>query len=164
MIPASLLPIGSEWMVAGGWAVCPALASDMDVFVLKDNRDSEADVRMILLAHLRHGKFDFEELTDERSEDSPGECDSLIRKVAKVNYNGNTVHVLLGLSPFPEDILNTFDLSICQVGIMWDGTIVKGENYTSPAQPLKIVKQTPTTDERARKYNERFKLRKGHIG
>ncbi len=159
MIPEGLVPGGFDWMVAGGWAVCPALASDKDVFVLIDrNTDDSESVRALILAGLKNYGFDFEEEGGIEEEIHRLQYGALVLRVAKVDYHGQTLHVLIGLGPNPEDILNTFDLSICQIGIMSDGTLVRGDDVTPISAPIKIVRDTPTTAARLAKYQQRFNI------
>lgn len=157
MIPEGLVPGGFEWMVAGGWAVCPALATDMDIFVMIDpEKEPVEDVRTLILAGLRNYGFDFEEEGGIDEEIHRLQYGQRVLRVAKVTYHGRTLHVLLGLGPVFEDVLETFDLSICQVGILSDGAIVKGPAYTSPVQEIVVTRDTPTTAARLKKYQDRF--------
>jgi hypothetical protein len=69
MIPSYLLPEGTPYFVAGGWAACPALATDMDVWVL--SRDPAATTRTNVLDHFKPRLF-VDEYEEERSDEVAG--------------------------------------------------------------------------------------------
>jgi len=78
-------------------------------------------------------------------------------KVAMVAFGGFNYHVMV-TSGSVYDVINSFDLSICQVGIDELGLAHRGEDYTKPFEPIVVVKDTPTTYDRMQKYMERFNV------
>lgn len=165
MIPRNLLPDTSDtydrYLIAGGWAVCPALADDRDLFILAGPSADLQEIRQEVLDHLKAEGFEFTE--EQETREFIG-YDGLvgIGKVAKVQFeNGQDIHVLVASTKIPQEVLNSFDLSICMVGITQDGTLVKSEYWTPPTELPTVMKDTPTTSVRCNKYVERFNLRRG---
>ena len=155
LIPKNLLPEGMHYFIAGGWAACPALATDRDLFV--QTTGDLNDTRAMLLDHMRAQGFDVTEEDEHRDfETSDGYSHIPIAKVGKVKQKFNKdIHVLV-TSGDVENVLDTFDLSVSQVAITESGRIVKGTHYTDPTQPIYVVKDTPTTPAREEKYRRRF--------
>lgn len=155
MIPSNLLPEGTQYFIAGGWAACPALAQDRDLFV--QTTDNLTDTRQRLLNHMRAEGFDVQE--EEETRDfvmSDGYSVMPIAKVAKVKIRfAQDVHVLV-TNGDPEEVLSTFDLTTSQVAITHRGTVVKGPDYAPITTMPQKVKDTPTTDARLLKYRQRF--------
>jgi hypothetical protein len=154
MIPKNLLPEGTRYFIAGGWAVCPALATDRDVFV-QTTGDLSA-TRATLLAHMQAEGFDLTKEGETRYFAGWGYAFVPIAKVAKVKVKfAQSIHVLVTNADVAE-VLETFDLSICQVAITHTGGIVKGSYWTAPNEPICVLKDTPTTLARKEKYEARF--------
>lgn len=157
MIPKNLLPEAhNEYVVAGGWAVCPALATDMDLFILAGPHADLPEVRQEVINHLKVEGFDFTE--QEEMREFIG-YDGLvgIGKVAKVDTGtGKEIHILIASTTRVEDVLGSFDLSVCMVGITNTGRVVTDNCWTPPTAPIAVTKHTPTTDARLAKYVERF--------
>ena len=129
MIPKNLLPEGSQYFIAGGWAACPALAQDRDVFV-QTTGDLD-NTRAMLLDHLRAHEFDFEE---QSAQDDHADYAGIlsIAKVAKVKIKLATDIHLLVTNGDPSDIIESFDISTCQVAITSSGRILRGSGFTAP--------------------------------
>lgn len=160
MVPKNLLPSDTRYVVAGGWAICPALATDMDLFVLAGQHADLQEVRQELLDHFKAEGFNYVE--EQETREFVG-YDGLIGigKVAKVEsayMGGKMIHVLVASTTIAEEVLNSFDLSICMVGIMDDGKVITSAYWTPPTERPAVVKDTPTTQARLNKYLERFKL------
>lgn len=159
MIPHNLLPERlNQWIVAGGWAACPQLATDTDVFVLAGKHVDLLELRQELLDHLKDTGLEFSEESETREFIG---YDGLvgIGKVARVwRDDGSVIHILVASTSDPRDVLNSFDLSISMVGIMPDGRVITTNYTTSPVEPIIVVKDTPTTAARLKKYNTRFIL------
>lgn len=163
MIPTSLLPeeYRYSWVIAGGWAVCPALATDKDVWVMVDSDADLVEERDKLIQHLQNGGWDFVEETSDPSGTSTHGYDSVFHtlKVALVDDNGRQpIHLLVTTAEVAQDILDSFDLSISQVGITAMGSLVKGEHWTPPADYPIVLKNSPTTFDRLQKYVDRFHI------
>lgn len=166
MVPIELLPEGEKWCVAGGYAACPALANDQDIWVMVNDEDSVTDARERLLDHLRtfFGE-DFDDRVEVQTEVRTGQTgdDSApdggaipILRVAKFFYHGIERHLLVAHVGCVTTLLRTFDISTHQVGIDSDGMVFKGPDYTPPHVPPVKLKETPTTDARMVKIAQRF--------
>ena len=155
MIPKNLLPEGLHYFIAGGWAVCPALATDRDVFV--QTTGDLHDTRAALLDHLRAEGFDVEEEDETRDlVIADGYSTIPIAKVAKVKQKFcQDIHLLV-TSGDVMDVLDTFDISTSMVAITDNGKIVRGSDYSAINKPVVKTKDTPTTEERHAKYTARF--------
>ena len=152
MIPRNLLPEGTHYFIAGGWAVCPALATDRDLFV-QTTGDLD-DTRAMLLDFMRARGFD---VAEDVAENNYTGVPLLRVAIVKDKY-AQDIHILV-TSADVDDVLNTFDISTTQVAITESGRVVKGADYTSlTVRPIRL-KDTPTTNERYIKYCERF----GHL-
>jgi hypothetical protein len=165
MVPRNLLPAAYPYyLVAGGWAVCPALATDMDVFVLVGPNADLQTVRQEILDHLKTEAFDHTE-QDETREFQGYEGLVGIGKVATVDLFPSTViHIMVANTTRYEDVLGSFDLSTCMVGITESGQVVKGDYWTPPTMLPTVLKDTPSTPARRAKYIERFNLKENAIG
>lgn len=165
MIPAGLLPEGTKWCIAGGWAACPALAKDQDIWVLVD---ADGDPHFLreerdrLLSHLRQQfgdlvvEHDSERLSDPKDYDN-----TMVRilKVAQFRLEGREIHLLIADAPSASYLLRTFDISTHQVAIEDTGGVVTGEGWTGPHEPPVMLQETPTTHERLVKIAMRY----GHV-
>lgn len=149
--------------IAGGYAVSPTLADDIDIFVQTAESafpDSLARAKQDILAYLhdRYGLDMVQEILDapvNHERDDAYETIFETLKVARVVLTGVTYHVMVTTGNI-DDVLNSFDLSICQVGIDELGRVHTGIDYTEPFEPIIVVKDTPTTYARMQKYMERF--------
>lgn len=151
--------------IAGGFAVSPALAGDIDVFIQVTPSVHEGNlprVRQHVLAYLvdQYGLDMVKPEGDHsgvRNYERNDEYQTIFEtmKVARVIFGGLDYHVLLTTGSI-EDVLDSFDLSIAQVAIDELGSIHKGHDWTEPWAPIVVVKDTPTTYARMLKYMERF--------
>jgi hypothetical protein len=155
MIPSYLLPEGTPYFVAGGWAACPALATDMDVWVTSDN---PARTRTEILEHF-NAKLFADEYEEERSDEVAGDVDAysnpLTLKVARVLIGQKRFHILVTSGDI-SDVLNGFDISTHQVAITDSGTVVRGYHWTPVTEPPIKLKDTPTTNDRLIKIAARY--------
>lgn len=168
MVPAGLIPKGYEWCVAGGYAACPALAQDIDVWVWGVATDDLETVRARLVQHL----FDTYTLskvqsgTDTRKAPNYSQPTQItILKVAEVkdvqfSFGGYTttkpIQIMVTDAASPEQILFGFDISTHQIAIMPDGVVWKGANWTAPHVPPVKLLDTAKTEERMQRIAARF--------
>lgn len=163
MIPAGLLPEGTVWCIAGGWAACPALAADQDVWVLIDTEETSLeDAREQLLDHLRSyfatDPNALAEVNDERIAD-PKDYDNTmvhILKVAEFYEAKRKIHVMVTDAPSARYLLRTFDISTHQIAIEADGRVIKGDDWTPFSVPPVRLRETKTTSERMVKIAARY--------
>jgi len=160
MIPKGILPSDLEdsAFIAGGYAACPPLAKDLDLWVFVDERvQTLADVRQQILTWLDTEMWPYEEEGGMRQEF--GQVNNYpvsSRKVAVVRspHMTHPVHILVTNSQ-PADLLETFDISTHQVAIVF-GNVIKGSQWTPVTEPPRMLKNTPTTPERMEKIAARF--------
>lgn len=158
MIPAKLIPPGLRYCVAGGWAACPALASDVDVWVYGEGIDVEA-VHAQLTEHLSREYYDdFEPLTALCSEMRSYEGIVNTRKVGKVwdINSGNTYEVMVCDASNPMALLDAFDISTHMVAINDTGEVIMHDLWTPPTTLPVVHWTTDKTPERLRKICARF--------
>lgn len=170
MIPAWLLPEGVRWVVAGGWAACPALASDQDIWVLVD-ADEMSDMRDRILDGLRDYYGDdydarVTELEDRRSmvvdrqsEVSDNTYETVpvnTLKVASVYTHGLERHILVTDASCAYELVEAFDINTHAVAIEPDGNIVKSALWAPFTEPPIMVRDTPTTKMRMNKIRQRY--------
>lgn len=158
MIPNSLLPEGTSYCIAGGWAACPALASDKDVWVFTEEVLS-GDIghrREELLKHLEAEGYDFVPQDEERDACGYEGVISILR-VAKVEVPGDLpIHLIVTTAKDAFDLIDSFDISTHQVALSSRGHVIKGGMFTPTTVPPIRLKDTPTTPERLRKIAARY--------
>lgn len=164
MIPSNLLPSDvKQWCIAGGWAACPAMASDQDVWVFGIDTSELDRRRSELLAHLgREFPLIYVSPQEETTEQDYDGINIIIKKVAVISHAGlfggtpKKTHLMVTDAPSPLGILVGFDVSTHQLAIMPDGGIVRGPAWTSiDEQPLELL-HNAKTPERMRKICERY--------
>lgn len=160
MFPPGLIPTEIEYraFIAGGWAACPALATDMDVWVMADTTDVDA-YRQMLLDHLRaERRYSF-------LEQEPGEetikyegVTCTIRKVAIVYAGGRPVHLMVTDGTLLA-VLENFDISTHQIAITWNGEVVPGPDWTPITEPPRVLQNVnDKTQARLEKICQRYHL------
>lgn len=185
MIPKNLVPPGmGEVFIAGGYAACPALASDVDVWVSVPNGDKRAldDTRFAILQHLRDQPgFVVEEQDRENSprmlaqkrvyaqvdtEMSKGlflvstfegyHLALLLRRVATVTVEGGSLpfHIIV-VAGGVDDVLSSFDISTHQIALTEKG-VVRGEHWTPIWEYPVVITQKYTTSKRLSKIADRY--------
>lgn len=156
MIPRNLLPEGRNYFIAGGYAVCPALATDIDVWVQAEYEDVD-EVRVELLRHLKDQGFDYTEQDPARHgvDDYPGSTVK-VATIDSIVHFGKPIHLLV-TNAGVERVVNSFDLSISQVALT-EYQVILGDSWTPTTSQIHVVRQTRTTDERLAKYRKRFNL------
>ncbi len=169
MIPNGLLPAGALWCVAGGWAACPALATDMDVWVYGAPTIDLSLRRAALLAHLEQWAATNNTKRpiwpEKRYRVSPQETsetflayeglDCAIEKVAVITLprtaQAKPIHLMVTDAPDPGTLLQGFDVSTHAVAIDHTGRIFRHPQWTAPHQtPIEILHNEHTPDRMAR--------------
>lgn len=160
MIPKGLLPadLDDQAFIAGGWAACPALASDMDIWITADDLDY---VATRTLNHLR--KSSIFRVTPEAANavsQNPGytpntECST--RRFAAVAHrvSGFKIHLMVTTGSV-LDVLAGFDISAHQVAILPDGQVVKGPLFTAVNQPPVLLREHRDSAQRLVKVTKRY--------
>lgn len=139
--------------IAGGWAACPSLATDMDVWVVVPGANL-ALLKEELLAHLV-GRVSVEVLGDQPTH---AEYANTL-KVAILKTGGRKdVHLLVSDAQIIEQVIEEFDISTHALAIGPVGDIHKATFWTSIREQPIVNKMTPTTPERLVKIKTRYGL------
>lgn len=157
MIPRDLLPEGAFYFIAGGWAACPSLATDKDVWVTYPRGTNLVAARQHILDHLKETGYWYTEEQDGRTEtvnDGYAGIEVNILKVAVVNFVV-PIHILV-TDAMAHEVLQGFDVSTHQIVLLSDGGIQYGPDWTPITVPPIKLKNTPTTDARMRKIAARY--------
>ena len=175
MIPPNLLPDGTEAFIAGGYAACPALAADIDVWVPVAIGDKDR-VRERILAHLRQRQavLSFEEEDPDNSARQRFQQDRTLansqllstfegyhlviglRRVAKVSIPGASLpYHLIVVEGSVDDVLSSFDITTHQVALTEKG-VVTGEQWTPLSERPRVIREKYTTPARLQKICTRY--------
>jgi hypothetical protein len=182
MIPRSLLPeqYHESAFIAGGFAACPALASDVDIWVSVEVGQCNA-VRAGILQHLidsnvSHQEEDGEGSPRRRFQDDRTLANSQLlstfegyhtilrlRRVASVELPGHTLpYHLIVIEGSIDEVLASFDISTHQVALTTRG-VVRGEHWTPIHVPPVVITHKYTTPERLCKVRERYGFDKSEV-
>ena len=156
---AGVLGIADRVLIAGGAVVDIKTATDIDVFVLEDFHSGGHD-SALLLRHLDSDwvvdRDPIEYLAADDRQVKDHACCSI--GTAHPSARGKPIHVVASESRDWQGVLNSFDLSICRWGVHHDGLLLRGIGATTRTQPIRVLRMTYTTPERAVKYQQRFKV------
>ena len=174
MHPAyDLLPeeMRSQAFIAGGYAACPALASDVDlwVYVPQDDdatQDEDAtldDARRQILTRLKAENAGWVVEPEDESQTTPVDrCgyDNLavsVRRVGRVQYCREKlpIHIMVVDAPVCV-VLQTFDISTHQIALTPDGDTVRGPEWTPLSESPVQLRDTPNTAARMEKIRARY--------
>lgn len=156
MIPKGLLPpdLMDCAFIAGGYAACPPLANDIDLWIYCKSEDQIPDIRDRVLDWLDTQMFEFE---PQASAVAPVRYEAnFTHKAAIVRSKHLThpIHILL-THLTPEQLLETFDISTHQVAIVF-GNVIKGKGWTPVTVPPVELRNTVTTLARMLKLAARY--------
>lgn len=142
----------NPWCIAGGYAACPALASDMDVWIYGLHKD--------VLEPVRGGMLQlFPEIEPENNppRDSP-EAYLGVRYTLKVGRLGDR-HILVTSAVDVDDLLDGFDISTHACALTSDGRFVKSRNWTPIWEPPRMIFEGgANTPLRMKKLTERYQF------
>lgn len=155
---------GQGWCIAGGYAACPGLATDCDVWVFLQGfggGDAE-DFRVQILSNLKEWSsfWGFAFTPEANDPDRPTEFydlgnDILCWKVAKLD-DGR--HIILTDARDAAHLLENFDISTHQCALTSDGEFIKGSQWTPIDVPPVMLRDTPNTRDRMQKIEARYGL------
>lgn len=156
MIPKEILPpdLMNSAFISGGYAACPPLASDLDIWVyVNENTESMTAARTRILAWLESEMWPYAE------EDSHTMCDYVVvaRKVAVVRspHWSHPVQIMVTTAG-PAELLETFDISTHKVAIVF-GNVIKGNGWTSITEPPRLLRAGhPASAARMEKIAARY--------
>lgn len=164
MLPKNLIPEGLTYFIAGGYAACPALASDIDVWVtvpIEDPLDpltSMMKARGALFGHLTFQGFDFteENVPHSKADRYISGTDLMVWKLARINTS-TPIHIMITEGTVDE-VLEGFDISTHQVALTQDRGVVKGSGWTPITQYPRVLIWTLKTLDRLQKIVTRYKV------
>lgn len=143
--------ISAEWCIAGGYAACPALAGDQDVWFF-----NVPDFELVAaVAKLQNEYPQIYAEPNPRIELMGKSPEGYPMGVLKVGVLDNR-HLLVTSASTIEDILKSFDISTHQCAISSDGEFIKGPNWSPIWTPPETLKDTPTTPARVAKMVARY--------
>ena len=130
------LALGRPWCIAGGWAACPQLASDQNVWIfVKAQRDDDEHALDFLRAQRTNMLAMFPAITPESGFMGEGAGDDTVYgdlgiAIIKVGHLGYR-HILLTDAQDIPMLLSSFDISTHQCAITSDMEFVAGPQWTS---------------------------------
>lgn len=148
-----------RWCIAGGYAACPALAGDIDIWILGVEPGHLEQERARALLHLQNLDTRTTESNDARTamgRDNYEGIDIEIRKVAYVNAGPKHIHVMVTNAESPNALLSSFDISTHAVALLPNGFIVTGNGFTTPHERPVAVRENGKTPARMEKIRARF--------
>lgn len=158
MIEKHLLPEGERYFIAGGFAACPALANDVDVWVESSYYNPELS-RKKLLEHLMltYGVLNItvEETGETCAYSDIGESFQTMKVASLRGDNGVRYHIMVTTGDVLQ-VLHGFDISTHQVAITSEGVVVTGDDFTKTSEPPRVLRDTPSTPERLIKITQRY--------
>lgn len=185
MLPANLLPYPQDEaaFIAGGFAACPALAEDIDVWVpvdvtgVDDPFDAVWKMRDYLVAYLRQefgAAFTEHDGMDSRRHVVPTPPSQRhgkllttfegyhlpipIRRAGVVVVEGGSLpyHIIV-VGGDVDEVLSSFDITSHMVALTRKGVVV-GEHYTPPFEEPRVVTKKYTTEARLAKIRARYRF------
>jgi hypothetical protein len=188
VIPAFVLGVVGDrkWCVAGGYAACPALATDIDLWVYGiDHRNLENE-RNILRSLLMHRVDELNEGRPKWAEKRYGyvreegqettvvyEQEShLIEKVGVVtcprvafvndenlhatDARTKPIHIMVTTAADPGSLISGFDISTHAVALDYSGRVWKHNLFTGPHEKPAVLRVNPNTQNRLDRICKRF--------
>jgi hypothetical protein len=165
MIPKWLLPEKFQLsaFIAGGFAACPSLADDIDVWVMV-SKSKVPSVVAELTAHLNtreleggYGRFEAQPSADAKIRaHATGDYPVESMRVGKFTAYGysHPFHVIV-TSGTAQEVLDKFDISTHMVAITSTG-VVTGDGWTPVTEPPIAFRNTALTPQRLQKIAKRF--------
>lgn len=140
---------GYDWCVAGGWAACPQLAGDQDVWIFGDIASDQTKLLMRLLK-----VPGFVAAKEEEQHEDYILRDASVR-IAKVGTLGNR-HIMVTSATDEMDLLKQFDISTHQCALTSDMEFIAGPEWTPITQAPIALFPTPQTPARLEKIRARY--------
>ena len=174
MIPKGLLPDGLQVFIAGGFAACPALATDVDIWISTAVGTCD-DTRQYVLDHLNSHGFDYTEEDGEDSKRRRFQKDKALanaqllsnfegyhhilglRRVGEVRITGHSLpYHLIVVEGDVDEVLSSFDISTHQIALTEKG-VVRGDHWTPIWERPFVIHEKYTTPDRLLKIQERYR-------
>lgn len=157
------IAMSRKWCIAGGFAACPALASDIDVWVfltpIERYQDDHDRVRDNMLWNLRVQHIDYERQENNLSTQAGIELYDLGNGILnwKVAKLADGRHIMLTNATDEQHLLDNFDVSTHQVALTSDGELIKGSGFTPITEPPVALRNGVMTESRMRKIERRYR-------
>lgn len=148
MISNFELANGREWWIAGGWAACPQLASDQDVWISTAGEDLVLAKQDILKQFPQIDPDVLAPVIDENYET----LGILVLRVGRLDNR----HIMVTNEISIPRFLDAFDISTHQCALTSDMQFVKGGNWTPITRPPVQLRDTQNTNARMVKIAERY--------
>lgn len=177
MIPSWLLHgvlADRKWCVAGGYAACPALAVDIDLWIY-DIKDEDLAGRQSAIAaaledsvgmwnrgrpHWPEKRFRFERENEAMVLPIYDQIENRIEKVGVLTLPScrkvKPIHVLVTTAPDPGSLISGFDVTTHAVAIDCEGRVWEGHYFTGPHIKPAVTRATPKTQARLDRICKRF--------
>lgn len=149
MITNSQIANGRFWCVAGGWAACPQLASDQDVWIFALPGENLEVVKSEILA----AQMDIED--DQVSTADAEAYENLGVDIIRVGKLDNR-HIMVTDAQDIEMLLDCFDVSTHQCAVTSNLEFVKGHGWTPITVSPVSLRETTNTLARLKKISERY--------
>lgn len=188
MIPSWVLQVLGErkWCVAGGYAACPALASDIDLWVygiapdlLQWERDNIAGLLKLEVDELNRNRpkwaekrYGFVREEGQETTEIYDQIENLIEKVGVVSsprvaltpdpvlnptsVKCKPIHIMVTTAPDPGSLISGFDISTHAVAIDYTGRVWTHVLYTGPHEQPAILRIGTNTQQRFDRICDRF--------
>lgn len=148
---------GRPWCIAGGWAACPQLANDQDVWIFVTNpsdgtlrrHETLEDVKDEILSLIPSIEEDNTSTVDAESYDKLGV------EILRVGKLGDR-HIMVTDAQDVVMLLDCFDVSTHQCAIDQEMQFVRGGGWTPITVLPKPLRDTPNTMARLEKIRARY--------
>lgn len=162
------LAFANRWVIAGEWAACPALAEDMDVWVLNHDPINARQAILTFLAMTPWRNFRYTEESLSSTLEPSGRYEGVdirIEKVAELVWTGDglppkPIHLVVTDAPCPEALISAFDISTHAVAIGPMGQVYTHEEFTHPGEAMRLLRANVNTPTRVDRICARFGLDK----
>ena len=146
---------------AGGYALDRDLSTDIDIWLCEIPTREQVMVEGELRDFWDANNIWFMERADSPYDFDPRRADFQTEIFADVRAYGYAPGQIMITDMSIKDVLNTFDLSIVRRAVNSEGRIVLGEGATNLQQPITVLRPHERSEERLRKYMQRFNLKQG---
>ncbi len=144
-----------RWCIAGGFAACPQLATDCDVWVFRD-KDGQGlfETRETLIRELEGLVRDGSDPGDQAAIDAyiSEHPNFMVLRVGRIN----DCHLMVTSAEDIDELLSGFDVSTHQCAIDDSGQFIKGVGWTPLTVPPVALLDTERTSSRMAKITERY--------
>lgn len=164
ILPPNLIPTDLHAFIAGGYAACPDLASDCDVWVTVP-KDTLVQTRGALLAHLMREGFSFceeggrdtHDVGDPQYDLNTVITDKVAIVAAYIQGRNVPIHLLV-TDGNVDDVLEGFDISThqCAITPKRDERLYTGNDWTPLDEEPYVIRWTEPTRARLDKIRARY--------